>query len=165
MAIGGGRSPVWGASLGLGFRLRLGREELLPSVVCGKKQNSREEGVGCRAERGWGGAGSLTLNSLLGDSSSQSLDTSHGNHRPEMFDSLWRADSQGTAGALVSPCLGLCPGTRPPTATELLPRLGPAASGSLSRAQPSSAAAVSGLRVHLPLRPQSPALRGSGVFA
>lgn len=76
-----------------------------------------ERARACRGRCGWGrGAGSLTPNSLLGDSSSQSLDTSHGNHGPEMPDSLRRAGSRA-AGARVSPR----PGRRLPAACEAFP--------------------------------------------
>lgn len=77
----------------------------------------RAEAAREEAAVGGGGAGSLTPNSLLGDSSSQSLDTSHGNHGPEMSDSLWQAGSRAAAGARVS----RRPGPRPPTASESLP--------------------------------------------
>lgn len=74
--------------------------------------------------RGGGCAGSLTPNSLLGDSSSQSLDTSHGSHGPEMSDSLWRPAP--APGARVSR-----PGS-PPAQCQSPSPVGPAASGRLS---------------------------------
>lgn len=107
LVVGGGCTPVGDAALGLGFRLRPGR--LLPCVVYGQSQ--RIQGKKVQLGRGWGGvgAGSLTPNSLLGDSSSQSFDTSHGNHGPEMSDSLWRSGSHATAGARVLSLLGSPP--------------------------------------------------------
>lgn len=115
-----GCTPVGSAALGLGFTLRLGVAITLCHLWREPEAAGKEGAVG-RGVGGWGGgwgAGSLTLNSLLGDSSSQSLDTSHGNHGPEMSDSLWQADFSAAAGVRVSPCPGpACP--LPPSPSPL----------------------------------------------
>ena len=87
-----------GRCLRSGFRLRRGRGSW--SIVCG--DSWRQQGAKVQL-LGWGCSGSLTPNSLLGDSSSQSLDTSHGSHGPEMSDSLWRPGSRARCPGLSVP--------------------------------------------------------------